>query len=233
MSTNGKLRSDQLTTVDGWAELTPATARAYLAAAAFILLHYGIRPQITRPYGAYRSLSMQRVVKAIYGRLAATPGYSNHGLGIAFDMDNVMAIARAVGGLVELDSIMARFGFDRNAGNGSGGIEEWHYGLVAIVDLAGVAGMDPTEIDPIKPPEDEIEDNMAIQITVNDSEQKYAPTPAQYFALVGDGIPWAPYTDARRANNFAAYVKRPVAIPCTYADWEYYMKLAGGTNPIA
>lgn len=149
MSANGRLAASELETVDGWAELVPTVARAYLAAATFILAHYSVRPQITRPYGAYRDLAMQRLVKAIYGKLAATPGYSNHGFGIAFDMNNVTAVARAVGGIGILDGIMARFGFNRNASNGSGGIEEWHYTLVAVVDLTGVAGMDHTQIEPL------------------------------------------------------------------------------------
>lgn len=149
MSKNGNLAQSDLTEVDGWAELTPRTAAAFLAACAFIVLHYSVRPRITKPYGAYRDLAMQRLVKRLYGILAATPGYSNHGLGIAFDMDNVTAIARAVGGIAILDGIMARFGFNRNASNGSGGIEEWHYTLVAVVDLTGVAGMDPTHVTPL------------------------------------------------------------------------------------
>ncbi len=72
-----------------------------------------------------------------------------------------------------------------------------------------------------------------IQIKVDDSTCKYAPTRKTYFALVGSGLPWAPYSDEQRANAYAGYVKKPSAVVCTYADWEYYMKLAGGTNPIA
>jgi hypothetical protein len=140
MSANGQLADSELTTVDGWARLTPSTAAAYLAAAAYVLLHFRIGFVITSPDGAYRSLARQVIVKAEFGIGAATPGYSNHGLGTAFDMFDITAVCAAVGGQAALDAIMARFGFVRDAGNGAGGIESWHYHLVAVVDLAGLTG---------------------------------------------------------------------------------------------
>lgn len=166
MSTNGKLTAAELTTVDGWAELTPNTARAYMAAKAYILAHFGVTIVITAIYGAYRDLSLQAVVKKLFGILAAAVGYSNHGLGIAFDMSNITAVLKAVGGQAALDQIMARFGFVRNAGNGSGGTEQWHYALVAVVDLAGLT--EAKLVDPAtQPPTQEEIDDMAANQNAN------------------------------------------------------------------
>jgi hypothetical protein len=149
---NGKLTDAELTTVDGWARLNLNTARAYLAAKAFILLHYGIALAISSPLGAYRTIADQVEAKRLYGILASVVGYSTHGFGAAFDEKDVAAVAAKVGGIAALDAIMARFGFARNASNGSGGTEEWHYALVAVVDLAGVSGMHPALIDPLIQP---------------------------------------------------------------------------------
>ena len=70
------------------------------------------------------------------------------------------------------------------------------------------------------------EDTTVIQIKIDDSEKRLGSVHTTYFALVGEGIPWAPYEDARRANNYAAYVGKPAAIPCTYADWDYYKSIS-------
>lgn len=159
MNGNGRLRPEELQTVDGWANLTPATARAYNAAKSYILQHFGIPLIISDPYGAYRSIVDQISVKAIYHGLAATPGYSNHGLGIAFDMNNITTVSRAVGGQAALDAIMARFGFVRDAGNGAGGIEQWHYTLRAIVNLSALEGAIELQ-EPIPEPPKEQEEEM-------------------------------------------------------------------------
>jgi hypothetical protein len=141
MSANGNLADSELTTVDGWARLTPPAAAAYLASAAYILRTFAIRPVITPVDGAYRSLAQQISVKAQFGVGAATPGFSNHGLGTAFDMYNITSVTNTVGGQAALDAIMARFGFTRDAWNGRGGLESWHYHLIAVaVPIPMLAG---------------------------------------------------------------------------------------------
>lgn len=83
---------------------------------------------------------------------------------------------------------------------------------------------------PVPPQYEEID---MIQIRIWDSENRFGGGVMYYFAYVGGGLKWAPYTDQRQANAFAVYVQRPTAVVCTYEDWDYYMKLMGGTNPIA
>lgn len=153
MSTNGNLQPSELTIVDGWAELTPDTAAAYSAVKAYILAHFFIALVITAVDGAYRSLARQVAVKAQFGILAATPGTSNHGWGTAFDIFNIDAVLRAVGGGAALDAILARFGLVRDAPDGRGGIESWHCHLVAIVNLSAMAGATDLHI-PIALPEE-------------------------------------------------------------------------------
>jgi hypothetical protein len=161
MSANGQLQPSELAIVDGWAKLSPATARAYNAAKKYILDHFHIEIVITFPDGAYRSMSRQLAVKQLYGKLAATPGTSPHGFGIAFDMNNITAVIRAVGSQQAVDAILARFGFARNAGNGSGGTEQWHYGLVAVVDIASLAGATELHSPIPAPPTKQEDDDMA------------------------------------------------------------------------
>lgn len=211
MTANGKLADSQLVTVDGWARLTPNTAAAYTAAKNFIHTHHNVSPQITPPYGAYRDLATQVTVKHLYGRLAATPGYSNHGLGIAFDMNNVTTVSAAVGGLGKLDGIMARFGFNRNASNGAGGIEQWHYSLVAVVDLAGVGGMTPVEVEPLPEPEPKRfhrkrRQNM-LTFKLVDGAKKFGTNPNATYTFVGAlGAGWIETTGDQSANPVSLYV---------------------------
>lgn len=175
MALNGQLNPAELTQVDGWALLTGPTARAYVAAKRYIEAHFNASIIISSPDGAYRSLARQIVVKALFGRLASVPGYSNHGLGIALDINNIGTMTNVVGGQAALDAIMARYGFVRNAGNGAGGIEQWHYTLAVVVNLAGLEGAQLLH-DPIEPPE-----------TPEDEDMKLIQHKDRGIAVVGPG----------------------------------------------
>lgn len=81
---NGRLPTSQLRTLPGTNERvrsdvydqTVAMMNAFRA-------HFGYALRIT---DGYRSYEQQVAVKKTKGRLAATPGYSNHGLGLALDL---------------------------------------------------------------------------------------------------------------------------------------------------
>lgn len=81
---NGKLRDDQLADIGiGNFKANPKAAEAFKAmraAAAAEGVNLGVS-------GAYRTYERQVQLKAEKGGMAATPGKSNHGWGLAFDMD--------------------------------------------------------------------------------------------------------------------------------------------------
>lgn len=140
MVTNGRIPVSEMVLRQGL-YLWPSTAHKFdLMDAWLVSLGYD-HMVITQPYGGYRSIADQIKVKAEFGKGAATPGYSNHGLGTAWDIYNIGHYP---------DSIIAqagvKFGLRRDAGNGVGGIESWH-----MHDYNGIvpAGED---IDPIVTP---------------------------------------------------------------------------------
>jgi hypothetical protein len=81
---NGRL-PDLLLTQVGWSKHrgTKDAARALTALGARFQREFGYYPHIT---DGYRTYAQQVAVKAAKGYLAATPGTSNHGWGLAFDL---------------------------------------------------------------------------------------------------------------------------------------------------
>lgn len=103
MSANGQLRASELTLVQTDLYLSVKTARAWKRLKAAAQSKLGRTITIARKAGAYRSVAVQRAIKKAFdsGNAAereawnldpestaepATPGYSNHGLGIALDV---------------------------------------------------------------------------------------------------------------------------------------------------
>lgn len=84
---NGMLTSEQLAPVDGLYLAHPAAA-GWNAMRAACSAATGVDLRIARPYGAYRSLTAQRVMyddRDSYPVSIAKPGYSTHGTGMAVD----------------------------------------------------------------------------------------------------------------------------------------------------
>lgn len=142
MVTNGRIPVGQMVVRQGL-YLWPSTAAKFdLMDAWLVSLGYP-HMIITQPYGAYRSIADQIIVKAQYGAGAATPGYSNHGLGAAWDIYNIEHYPTAI-----IDQACVKFQLRKDAGNGAGGIESWHmhdYNGVVPAD-SGITPIDPNPI---------------------------------------------------------------------------------------
>lgn len=84
---------------------------------------------------AYRTLDEQYTLKSLKGSYAATPGYSNHGWGLAVDL-----CSESYGGARQakfLDTYAAGFGWENPAWarpGGSGAYEPWHWEYKAGVE---------------------------------------------------------------------------------------------------
>lgn len=207
MSKNGQLLPSELVSVDGWGLANSNLANAYNAAKLYIFKKFNVIIVVSQPDGFYRSLARQVIVKQIYGKIAATPGYSTHGLGLAFDINNIGTISNAVGGLIQLDAIMARFGLVRDAGNGAGGIEQWHYRLVAVVNILSVATGTKLE-EPIKTPnkENEMKAVQLAYVDANNNTHRAIVVPGTSYFLAFDD------NDATLANQIAASLNTGSAI---------------------
>lgn len=87
---NGQLPSSALSPIAGGGQLEHRAAAAWNAMAAHIFKATGVRIAVTGPDSSYRTLDRQRYYYALYlsgrGNLAAVPGTSNHGWGLAVDV---------------------------------------------------------------------------------------------------------------------------------------------------
>lgn len=124
MPTNGRLDVNTLTkvplTAGGFGYLENGTASGWFAARSDLIKTTGVVPVIIND-GMYRDYARQVYWKTYWTRLgkpqnAATPGTSNHGLGLAVDINNISAYNQKT-----LDTVMARHGFVRDTS------ETWHY----------------------------------------------------------------------------------------------------------
>jgi hypothetical protein len=87
--TNGSLTSDSLAPIAGGTQLGDEAAAAWNSMAAHIYEARGTKIVITGPNSAYRSVETQWYFWRLYqagGNLAAHPGTSNHGWGLAVDV---------------------------------------------------------------------------------------------------------------------------------------------------
>lgn len=89
MASNGHLPASELAPIAGEGFLCPSAAAAWNAMAAKILTETGQRISPKGPDSSYRSYERQVYYWNLYqtgaGNLAASPGSSNHGLGLAID----------------------------------------------------------------------------------------------------------------------------------------------------
>jgi hypothetical protein len=92
MVQNGRVQLARLERVEDWAYLAPGAARAWRAFDAEMTALTGTSLTITKPDGAYRTYNRQQYWWNNYLKhgkpVAAHPGYSNHGLGMAVDINN-------------------------------------------------------------------------------------------------------------------------------------------------
>jgi len=122
MSANGYLNTATLTPIENGMFLEPRAAAAWVAAKAAVAAELGIVPVITVPDGAYRTFAQQVAERAYWTARgkpgnAAVPGYSNHGLGLCVDINNISRF-----NLAALERVMARFGYTRTVP-----AESWHF----------------------------------------------------------------------------------------------------------
>ena len=117
---NGHINLTEMAPCQGM-YLWPSTAAKFAAMDADLAANGHPRMLITNPDGAYRSFDRQVVVKQQFGVGAATPGYSNHGLGRAWDINNISAYPAGI-----IPKFAATHGLAIDAPNGRGGIESWH-----------------------------------------------------------------------------------------------------------
>ena len=102
---NGRLPDAALTAIPGGRLRKGATARSWLAMRYYIGKKTGVWLRPTGPYASYRPLWKQHEFYADYlagrGPLAARPGTSNHGLGLAVDIptERMQAAVRRYGHL--------------------------------------------------------------------------------------------------------------------------------------
>lgn len=124
---NGKLRRSQLTNIAGGGQLRSDAAEAWNAFAAYVKKHHGINVDVTdsyRPLGSPGDLrrgkwsqwaAWERYQNG--GNLAARPGTSNHGLGIALDVPYQTQLA--------IKNYGAQFGWSKQWSDAPS--EPWHF----------------------------------------------------------------------------------------------------------
>lgn len=135
MILNGRLVLSSLVEVDGWAYLEARTAAAWKAGCDEMVRRGYARPSITAPDGAYRNLAGQQYWKSYWTNLhkpenAATPGWSNHGLGLSVDVYNIGQYPRPV-----VRRVFEAQGFSFNVP-----WENWHMTYVGTITAAAFTG---------------------------------------------------------------------------------------------
>ena len=121
MPTNGALHSGDLSPIPG-GNLRKDAATAWNAMYAYIKAKTGIEIRPTGPRSSYRTLYWQKYFWNEYqagrGNLAAVPGTSNHGWGLAVDVATP-AMADAI------NKYGAAYGYQKKWSDGAG--EWWHF----------------------------------------------------------------------------------------------------------
>lgn len=130
---NGRIPLSALTPIGGGLYLESRAAAAFLAAKIAVKQETGIDLVVIED-GAYRDIAGQERQKADAiadgdPLRAATPGFSTHGAGISFDVNNIWQY-----NLAQLEAILVRYGFRRNIPR-----ESWHFthdgSALAALDL--------------------------------------------------------------------------------------------------
>jgi len=167
MASNGRLNTSGLVDVGGGKLLRADAARAWVALVAAAFAATGIRLTLTEGYRTYaRQVYLYALYKSGLGNVAAKPGTSNHGLGVAVDMGNYGSVRM----WAWLSSNAPRYGWSWAQGKASG--EAWHWVYVvggsatagAIGTVIGEYEMSQAETDKI------IADQAAIKATLANIE---------------------------------------------------------------
>lgn len=118
MSSNGKLKQSELGSIGGGHYMRKDAARAFNELNAAVKKKYGRGIGVV---SSYRTYSRQVYFWNLYvkgkGNLAARPGTSNHGVGLAIDVDNWSQ------GVIE--RMGSRYGFQKKWSDAPS--EPWHY----------------------------------------------------------------------------------------------------------
>lgn len=134
-SANGLLATKDLCTLwDGRTRLRADAASALTELNNMYVARYGADMCIE---SGYRSLAEQRAVKAVRGGLAASPGKSNHGWGLAIDFCKSMTWGTRWDWLLQNGPV---FGFENPEWakpGGSGPQERWHWEYIPGVKADG------------------------------------------------------------------------------------------------
>jgi hypothetical protein len=139
MSTNGRLPPSELAPIPG-GRLRKDAAAAFNAMHAESVRRYNVGLQPFGPMSSYRDLAQQQLLWNLYqsgrGNLAAHPGTSNHGWGLAVDF----ATPRMRG---IVDAIGDRFGWSKRWSDAP---SEWWHVIYRPGIWHGGAGPGPVEI---------------------------------------------------------------------------------------
>jgi len=126
---NGQLDDDDLCVL--WDGHTRARADYAVALAQFneaFVARYGVDLCLT---SGYRTLADQRAVKAAKGYLAATPGKSNHGLGLAVDFCTTQLTPARYSWMRENGPV---YGIDNPLWARTTKLERWHWEFTEAVE---------------------------------------------------------------------------------------------------
>jgi D-alanyl-D-alanine dipeptidase len=133
---NGQIPASQLRSIGGGYSLIPAAARSFNAMSAESLRRYSTRILVR---AAYRTLAMQwyfwRLYQSGRGNLAAFPGTSNHGWGLAIDLFNQRM--RQI-----VDAIGSKYGWAKRWSDAQS--EWWHIKYSAAHDAHHYVSARPT-----------------------------------------------------------------------------------------
>jgi len=175
MAANGRLNTAELVDVGGGKLLRADAARAWVALVNAAFAATGIRLTLTEGYRTYaRQVYLYALYKSGLGNVAAKPGTSNHGLGVAVDMGNYGSVRM----WAWLLSNAPRYGWSWAQGKASG--EAWHW-----VYVGGATNTTPASTTTTTPITAEQEAIMAVPFDlIVDSDSK--PTAA--YVVVANNI---------------------------------------------
>lgn len=204
---NGRLSDAMLAPIGGGQRLQPQAAQAWLslqAAAAADGIHF----HVTDSYRTYTQQVALAAAKGLYseGGLAAQPGTSNHGLGLAVDVGDSAAKSLTAPELAWLQRNAGRFGFSTIAR------EPWHWEYHGgSVQTVSTTGGSRTLANPLVAGDFQVtaSDIPAIQKTIRTLESN-----GNYTAqAAGSSASGAYQIEDGTWNNYMGYAKASMAPP--------------------
>ena len=192
MVTNGRISSTQLALIDPTHYAAPGCATAWKRwSADLVALGYPALTVGSAADAAYRSYAWQEYRYAIFLRdgrpVAARPGTSNHGYGMAVDLGNYYRYPHSV--LVKTGK---KFGFIFDTPS-----EAWHVRFTGAPDYRPLAGTTPTPLEEI--------DMADFLLLYNTQTKKRAVTvPGQYFREITEAEALVAGDVLRNIRNLSA-----------------------------